>query len=61
MYIKMGCRDIPVYTEEPIFGGHVFLALKLVLSLTNNPQANDFIVLFMETQLRQSSQIYFLN
>ena len=32
-----------------------FLWLKLVLSPNNNQQANDFIVPFTETQLRQSS------
>ena len=59
-HVKYRCRELPVYTGNR-FGGHVFLWIKLVLSLNSNKQANDFIVLFMETQLRQFSQICFLN
>ena len=38
----------------------MFLALNLVLWLTDNQQTNDFSVMFVETKLRQSSWIYLL-
>ena len=37
----------------------MFLALKLVLSLTNNQRTNGFIAPFVEMRLIQSSRIYF--